>query len=129
MPMDEFIRRAVGLPWARWRSDWEAMDCAGLVLLWHREVLGVDLGEVPHTDIATGFTESTGWVECEAQAGATAFMAWRGGAPTHCGVVLFGPVLLHCDGSEARAGSVRVTRISAMRRLNPDIRFYRRAPC
>jgi len=126
---DDFVNRAVGVPWVRWRSDWDAVDCFGTIVLWHREVLGVDLGPVPQIDIADGFSLATGWVECGPEEGATCFMAWRHGAPTHCGIMLTGRRVLHCEGSEERAGSVRVTPLVAMRRVYGEIRFYRRAAC
>ncbi len=126
----QFAGRAVGLPWARWRSDWQAADCFGLVALYFREVLGVELGPVPQTDIAAGFSASTGWAECDPEPGTTAFMAWRDGAPTHCGMLLPGGMLLHAEGAPERGGSARATRLSVMRRAYGDIRFYRyTAPC
>lgn len=125
----EFAARAVGLPWARWRSDWAACDCFGLITLYHREVLGLDLGDVPQTDIAAGFNAAQGWQECSPETGATCFMAWRAGAPTHCGVLLPGAMVLHAEGSQDHPGSVRVTRLAAMRRAYGEIRFYRYAPC
>jgi hypothetical protein len=54
MTPDEFVNRAVGLPWARWRNDWLACDCFGLVVLWMSEVQGVDVGAVPKMDLADG---------------------------------------------------------------------------
>jgi len=78
---DEFVRRAMAAPgirWVRWRSDWEACDCFGIIVLWFREVLGVDLGSVPQTDIASGFEVlQRDWVECGPQPGSTGFMTWR----------------------------------------------------
>lgn len=130
MTADEFARRAVGLPWVRWRSDWQALDCFGLLVLYFREVIGVDLGPVPQTDIAAGFHAARGWAECGPEPGVTAFMAWRDGAPTHCGMLLPGGLLLHAEGSPEAGGSVRATRLAAMQRLYKDIRFYRYAtPC
>lgn len=126
---EEFALRAVGVPWVKWRSDWKACDCFGLLVLYFREVLGVELGEVPQTDIAAGFFAAKGWVECGPEAGVTAWMAWRGGAPTHCGILLSGERLLHSEGSEMRPGNVRITRLPAMRRTYGDIRFYRYSPC
>ena len=126
---DEFVQRAVGIPWIRWRSDWAGADCFGLIVLWHREVLGIDLGEVPQTDIATGFASTEGWIECDAETGATAWMAWEGGAPTHCGVVLPGAMLLHAEGNEGVAGSVRASRLAAVQRVYGALRFYRYSPC
>lgn len=129
---EEFVARAMampGIPWVRWRADWRACDCFGLIVLWFREVLGIDLGEVPHTDIAAGFERAKGWVQCGPEAGASAWMAWRGGVPTHCGIVLSGCRLLHCEGSESHPGNVRVSRLAAMERLYGEIRFYRYQPC
>lgn len=125
----EFALRAVGMPWRKWQASWECSDCFGLIVLYFREVLGVDLGPVPQTDIADGFDKARGWHECEPQAGATCFMAWRDGAPTHCGVLLDAQRVLHSEGSDERAGSVRITRVAAMERVYGTIKFYRYAPC
>ncbi|CAN5718317.1 hypothetical protein BH10PSE18_BH10PSE18_08410 [soil metagenome] len=125
---EEFVSRAVGIPWVRWRSDWTAVDCFGVVTLYYRTVLGIELGPVPGTDIAQGFHASQGWSECSAEPGATCFMAWDDGAPTHCGVLLTTTDVLHADGSVEHPGSVRVTRLRAMQQIHQDIRFYRYAP-
>ena len=129
MTAQEFVNRAVGLPWVRWRADWRAMDCFGLIVLYHREVLDLDLGAVPQSDIASGFSAAQGWQECGIAAGATCFMAWRHGAPTHCGVILPGAMVLHSEGSQDYPGSVRATRLAAMQRAYGDILFYRYSPC
>lgn len=125
----QFVAKAVGVPWVRWRSDWAAMDCYGLIVLWHREVLGLELGRVPETDIAAGFSAARGWSQCEPQDGATCFMSWRRGAPTHCGVLLPGSMVLHCEGSQEMPGSVRMTRMRALQRAYGEIRCYRYSPC
>lgn len=114
-----------GLPWRRWCSGWDGADCFGLVVLWHREVLGVELGEVPQTDIAAGFAQAQGWEPCEPRPGATAWMAWHHGAPTHCGILALPGLVLHSDGDIGRPGLARLTRLSALQRLHPDLRFYR----
>jgi hypothetical protein len=129
MTPDQFAARVVGTPWARHRADWHAMNCFGLLILFFRHVHGVDLGALPETDIATGFARATGWEICEPQTGATAWMSWQTGMPTHCGVVLPGEMLLHAEGSEDHPGSVRVTRLAFVRRVYGEILFYRRKPC
>lgn len=135
MTPDAFLARALalpGLPWVRWRAAWDGADCFGLVVLWHREVLGIDLGAVPQTDIAAGFAEATGWQPCGPEVGAAAWMAWRGGAPAHCGILAQPGMVLHSDGDVGRPGMARLTRLSAMQRLYGDLRFFRRtgaAPC
>lgn len=126
MTPEQFTTRAVGLPWARWRADWQAMDCYGLIVMWHSEVLGVDIGDVPQTDIATGFAAAAGWQELpDPEAGATCWMAWRGGSPTHCGVLLPGLRVLHAEGRPGRPGNVRVTRLRALEVVYGHIRYYR----
>lgn len=123
---DEFVMRAVGLPWVRWRSDWSGADCFGLITLYFREVLGVELGPVPQTDIESGFHAARGWVECGPEPGATAWMSWRDGAPMHCGVLLPGGKVLHSEGNPERPGSVRVSSLPAVVRFyGEDVRFYR----
>lgn len=125
----EFIARAVGIPWKKWQSSWEAADCFGLIVLYFREVLGIELGGVPTTDIATGFDHADGWTECHQQDGATCFMAWRNGSPAHCGVIVAGGMVLHSEGSEDHPGSVRLSRLVAVQRVYGDIKFYRYTPC
>jgi cell wall-associated NlpC family hydrolase len=121
-----FAARAVGIPWVKWRSDWSGCDCFGLLVLWHREVLGVDLGAVPETDIATGFAQASGWVECGGpEAGATCFMSWRDGAPGHCGVLLSPSEVLHAEGNDRTPRSVRVSTLRAVATVYGAMRFYR----
>lgn len=131
MTPQEFVSRAVGLPWVRWRSDWQAADCFGLVVLWHREVLGIELGGVPETDIGAGFATASGWCECDPEPHTTAFMCFDQRGPTHCGIVLPGGQLLHAMGGEAFPGhgSTVVSPLRMVRRLCGEIRTYRYTPC
>jgi len=105
------------------------MDCFGLIVLYFREVLGVDIGHVPQTDIASGFAVANGWVECGPESGATCWMAWRNDSPTHCGVLLDERTVIHSEGSDGHPGNVRVTRLEVVRRFYGEIRFYRYTPC
>jgi len=117
-----------GIRWRRWRSDWESCDCFGIIVLWFREVCGVDLGPVPQTDIASGFASlQRDWVECGPLPGSTGFMTYRNGVPTHCGMLIHGGQLLHAQAGNPipESGSVRLTRLAVLARLYPDLRFYR----
>lgn len=125
MTAQEFINRALSVPWVRWGSDWDGADCFGLVVMWHRHVLGVELGGVPDTDIASGFAAATGWEPCQVSHGAACFMAYRNGAPEHCGIVLDAVTVLHAQGSQEAGGRVRVSRLDALKRRYGDIQFFR----
>ncbi|MCZ2496445.1 hypothetical protein GN316_06730 [Xylophilus sp. Kf1] len=127
---EQFAARVVGMPWRKWHADFDGADCFGCIVLWYRHVVGVDLGEVPQTDIATGFSRAAGWVECPPAAGSTCWMAWRDGAPSHCGVLLTADTVLHSQESDqAPPGSVRVTRLSILERVYGPLTFYRYDPC
>lgn len=104
------------------------MDCYGLLILYFREVLGIELEGVQWTDKAEAFESFKCWQQCEPEAGATCWMSWRNGAPVHCGVLLPGARVLHSEGSEDHPGSVRVTRLAAVIRAYGEIRYYRYQP-
>lgn len=125
----QFATRAVGVVWKKWRSDFQGVDCFGLVVLYFREVLGIDLGEVPRIDIAAGFHATQGWHECDPEAGATCFMSWRDGAPTHCGILLSPSEVIHAEGNEDCPGSVRVSKLRAVQQIHGQIKFYRYVEC
>jgi hypothetical protein len=133
---DQFAARAVGIPWARWQAEWTGLDCFGLLILWHRHVLGLDITLTPdpsgsHDSTTAGWLDcgaGAGWQRCEPEPGAVAFMGWIDGAPTHCGIVLAGDRLLHCQGKVDQPGSVRITRGRAIRAIFDDVRHYRREP-
>jgi len=129
MTPTEFVRLAVGIPWARGRSDWRGADCFGLVVLYFREVIGVDLGPVPMLEMPEGFAAATGWEECTPEPGSTGWMAWHKGAPAHCGILLPAGMLLHSDGDHGRPGAARLTRLAVMQRFYTDLRFFRRSAC
>lgn len=62
----QFIDRALGVPFGFGRGDWFASDCWGLVELWYRELLGVDLDDRAghghdHAGLQAGFSAATRW--------------------------------------------------------------------
>jgi cell wall-associated NlpC family hydrolase len=132
MTPDEFAQRCTAMDgprYVRWRADWQCADCYGILVLYWRHVVGIELRPHPGTSsgMADGFAAlGEHWRELSGpQPGACGFMAWDGGLPRHCGVVLPGGELLHTEAeSPGRSGGPRSTRLAAMRRLYPDLRFY-----
>lgn len=130
MTPQEFAARAVGVPWIRWRSDWDGMDCFGLVVLYFREVHGLDIGPVPHTGVADGFAgQPERWSDSDPLPGAAMWMNWKHGAPSHVGILLTDSTILHSEGQHECGGSVRVTRLDVMERFYGNSRFLRPAAC
>lgn len=130
MTPDEFITRAMGMPWADKQSGWDGSDCYGLLMLWMREVEGVAMTLEPRLSVEFGVGSSpVGWVEIETpEPYSTAWMTWRDGVPTHCGVVLPNEMLLHSehhDRDGVECGGVRVTRLSVIKRACGKIKYYK----
>lgn len=125
MTPEQFVVRAMGIPWVRWRSDWEAVDCFGLLILYHREVFGLELGQVPQLQIAEGFARAADWIE--AAEGATSWMAFRGEAAVHCGILLPWGEALHSEGSAEHPGSVRRSSLRSIRRVYGTVKTFRHA--
>lgn len=118
--------------YVRWRADWAAVDCYGLLVLYWREVHGRELLPEPQTasGMADGFAAlGRHWTECGPEPGACGFMAYDAGCPRHCGVLLPGGMLLHIEApGPTGGGHPRRTPLRALVRLYPDVRFYRPEP-
>ena len=135
MTPEQFADRFMGTDgprYRRWSSSWEFCDCFGAIVLYWREVVGVELVPEPATcsGMADGFAAlAPAWRECGPLPGACGFMAWDVGLPRHCGVLLPGGDLLHTEAPGlGSAGGPRITRLAAMARLYPDLRFYAPTP-
>lgn len=66
MQPNQFIDRALGIPFAFGRGDWQGSDCWGLVELWYRELLGAELEDrqghgFDHAGLQSGFDAATRW--------------------------------------------------------------------
>lgn len=129
MTKQEFISRALSVPWVRSGGDWLGVDCYGLVELWHKHVLGVQIEFIEHTTISDGLSQCKNWVQCEIESNAACFMAYRNGSPEHCGIVLDSVSVLHAQGGREAGGRVRVTRLDALKRRYGDIKFFRYVKC
>ena len=46
MTVNEFIVKALQVPYRKWGSNWNGVDCYGLVRLYYREVQGVELPDI-----------------------------------------------------------------------------------
>lgn len=135
MSPEEFAERATSLRaprYKRWASGWDACDCYGLIVLYWREVLGREL--LPEPALASGMADGFSalgmhWDLAPPTPGACGFMAWEGELPRHCGVLLPRGDLLHTEPpSPVGAGGPRATRLTALARLYPDVRFYAPRP-
>jgi len=126
MTKNEFITKAVGMPWVRWGSDWGGCDCYGLIVLYYREVLGISLPDVPKKSLGEGLVEiAHQWGEVSEAETDGAFISFVDNEPSHVGLYIGHNLVLHAHGSPNNVGSTRVTSLKIMRRTFGDVKFYR----
>jgi len=123
---DDFITLMLGKPWKRFACGLDSCDCYGLTVMYYRLVFGIDLGEVPTTDIATGFaSKQSSWIrETIPSHGKLVMMYDDSRSEQHCGVVLPDLRVIHCQGSEDQPGNVRISRIQSLQKIYNEVRFY-----
>lgn len=125
MTPDDFIKIMLGKPWRRFACGYDACDCYGLVVLYYREVFGIDLGTVPPVGIAEGFKErKASWPDSLPYHGALVMMYNDSGTESHCGVMLPDGMVIHCSGHENQPGNVRISRIKSLEKTYSGIKFY-----
>lgn len=126
MTQDEFISKVVGVPWVKHAHSFESMDCYGLVMLYYKHVMGIDLGLMPIRDISEGGfeEESPNWHESYPARSGLAFMSFKGGIPSHCGIIIDEWTVLHSAGSDNQYGSVRIDKIASLERIFGKMKFY-----
>lgn len=126
MMRDEFIERAVGLPWIDRAQSWQAMDCWGLVVMYYRHVLGVELPDVHGLEFGVGMGAAldTGLFEPAADpvSDGVIFIAHdpRTGAPCHVGVCIDGQYVLHSN----HGAGVRCDRLCLLKRIYGRLDYY-----
>lgn len=124
MRKSEFIERVTGVPWADRACTFEAMDCWGLVVLYYRHVLGI---EIHHTedyesgrDFMTCFEEEVMfWDDTEIFRDGGIFIAYYGAQPVHVGLTVDG-MALHSRGE---CGHVRADSIRTIKKLFTRLEF------
>ena len=128
MTQNDFIGKVLGIPWVNRASSFDACDCWGLVLLYYKEVLNINLPTVK------GFTEKEDFLHCyesgvkqweEVKAPieqGLAFTSYKGGKPTHVGVCIGKGLALH--SRDERSG-VQVHSLRAIEAIYGKISYHK----
>lgn len=124
MRKSEFIEKVTGVPWADRACTFEAMDCWGLVVLYYRHVLSI---EIHHTqdyesgrDFMSCFAEEViFWNDTEIFHDGGIFIAYYGAQPVHVGLTVNG-MALHSRGE---CGHVRADSIRTIKKLFTKVEF------
>lgn len=124
MLKSEFIEKATGVPWVDRACTFEAMDCWGLVVLYYRHVLGIEIHHAADyesgSDFLTCFEEEViFWRDTEIFTDGGIFIAYYGAQPVHVGLIVDG-MALHSRGE---CGHVRADNIRTIKKLFTRVEF------
>lgn len=128
MDKDEFINGMIGIPWVDRACTMEACDCWGLVVLYYRHVLGIELHQLPGYESGSDFLtcysdEVVFWRRSDVPQEGGIFIAYVGHRQEHVGVIANGAAL-HSRGD---GGGVRHDRIRVIEKLFTRVEYLTHA--
>ncbi|XHA15330.1 NlpC/P60 family protein [Citrobacter farmeri] len=125
MSKDDFLSRVTGIPWQNRACSFEAADCWGLVVLYYRHVLGIEIHQTADYESCSDFltcydSDVVFWRHTEHFSDDGIFVAWIGSNPVHVGLIVDGRAL-HSRGEN---GHVRSDAIRTIQKLFTKVEFY-----
>ncbi|WP_416413756.1 NlpC/P60 family protein [Pantoea sp. App145] len=126
----EFIGLVNGKPWANRACCFEQMDCWGLVVLYYRHVLDIELhhmaGYEAQDDFITCYEqEISGWSQAASPDAGTVAVFYRGAIPAHIGVMVSPVKCLHARGE---FGFVRLDSPLALLKVYEKVEYLVHGP-
>ena len=130
----EFINNVIGLPWVNRAASFESVDCWGLVILYYKHVLSINLPMVEGYDIGDNISEcwqresaNSHWHEVDTpESESLVFTCYdTSGKPAHVGIYIGGGMVLHAHGNEVIGGSVKAHKIKVIERMYGNLTFHK----
>ncbi|MDT7322972.1 NlpC/P60 family protein [Citrobacter freundii] len=121
----DFISKVIGVPWANRACSFERVDCWGLVVLYYRHVLGIELHQTPDYEAGEDFFtcyqgDVVFWRHVDKPVEGGIFVGYLGAQPAHVGLVLNRQVL-HSRGEN---GSVRMDSLLVIQRAFTKVEYF-----
>lgn len=121
----DFISRMIGVPWANRACSFEKVDCWGLVVLYYRHALGIELHQTPDYEAGADFFtcyqgDVVFWRQVDKPIEGGIFVGYRGAQPAHVGLVL-NRQALHSRGEN---GSVRMDSLLVIQRAFTKVEYF-----
>lgn len=125
MSKEEFLSRVLGIPWKNRACTFEAADCWGLVTLYYRHVLGIEIHQTTDYEAGCDFltcydADVVFWRREDSFIDDGIFVAWVGSNPVHVGLIIDGRAL-HSRGDN---GHVRPDAVRTIQKLFTRVEFY-----
>ena len=134
MTKNEFINKVIGLPWINRAASFDAVDCWGLVILYYKHVLNIELPVVDGYQLNDNISKcrqresnKTHWEEVESADNNTLVFTCYDtiGRPAHVGLYIGGGMVLHAHGNEELGGSVKAHKIKVIERMYGKMTFHK----
>ena len=128
MTRDEFINRMLDVPWSNRACSFEACDCWGLLVLYYRHVLGIEIHHAAGYEAGSDFVtchkeESVFWEPVPHQVENGFFIGYLGSLPAHIGLIIDGQAF-HSRGEN---GGVRIDRLIVLEKKFTRLEYMRYA--
>jgi len=127
----DFIKNIIGKPWVNRASSFDAADCWGLVVLYYKHVLDVNIPTVQ------GFVENEQFERCYAKnlhlwqevkspvVAGLVFTCYKGGIPLHVGICIGNGKALHSRGTKDNHGKVEIHSLRAIKSIYGKMTFHK----
>lgn len=130
MSREQFCINSIGKPWKYRACTPDAMDCWGLVVLYYRSVLGIELhqtdGYEADKDFVTCYQGNVlFWNKIDIPENDCIFIGYIGNSPAHVGVIIDSGAL----HSRGEGGCVRYDKLRAIERNFTKLEFLRYGHC
>lgn len=125
MLKQDFITEMTGKPWRDRACTFDAADCWGLVVLFYRHALGIEIHQTPDYEAGGDFRTCFAgdvefWSLTEKPVDGGIFVAYYGNDPKHVGIVLNGQAF----HSRGECGHVRMDRLRTVEKVFTKVEFY-----
>lgn len=124
----DFIDRIKLAPWTNRACSFDACDCWGLVVMYYRHVLGIEIHHTPDyeagADFVTCFTgDVVFWRQVDNPVSDGIFVGYKGSQPAHVGLIVNRQVL----HSRGEGGGVRMDTVMIIERAFTRVEYYQYA--
>lgn len=125
MTQSEFINQVIGRPWADRSCNFDTMDCWGLVILYYRHVMGIELHHVADYEAGSDFvtchdSEATHWQPVGVPDSGDIAVFYHGNKPQHIGIIISPGKCLHSRGEN---GCVMIDNVHSMKRIYKTVEY------
>lgn len=127
MTKSEFISLVIGKPWSDRACNFDMMDCWGLVVLYYRHVIGIELHHLADYESGSDFVtchdaETQHWLPVLSPVSGDIAVFYHGDIPQHIGIIVSPGKCLHSRGE---SGCVMVDNVQSLNRLYKKVEYKR----